>query len=53
MILIILLISLTTSTNFIITLSSKDKIKNIEPIQPCSCQLAVFPVYDYYYHINV
>jgi hypothetical protein len=55
MILLLCLIAVAVNANdFVVTLSSsagKDKV--IPRLQPCSCQLSVFPVYDRKYRVNV
>lgn len=48
-----LLIFVAGVDSYVITLSSQGKSKEIPRLRPCSCQLSVFPVYDYQCYVGV
>lgn len=55
MIIFLFLVAMVTSasSDFTLTLTSAGTSKVIPVLQPCSCQLAVFPVYNYTYNVTV
>jgi hypothetical protein len=51
--LFLLVIVLNSSSDITLTLTSGTTNKVIPMLQPCSCQLSVFPVYNYFYNVTV
>lgn len=46
-------LALASSSDITLTLTSGSASKVVPILQPCSCQLAVFPVYGYTYNVTV
>lgn len=51
--LVLTLLTLGSSADITLTLSSGSTSKIVPILQSCSCQLAVFPVYGYIYNVTV
>lgn len=51
--LFLIVLALSSSSDITLTLTSGSASKVITILQPCSCQLAVFPVYRYIYNVTV
>ena len=51
--LFLLIILARSSSDITLTLTSGSTSRLIPVLQPCSCQLAVFPVYNYFYNVTV
>ena len=50
---LLLLLLVAVGNSYVITLNSQGGDKEIPRMRPCSCQLSVFPVYDYVYSVAV
>jgi hypothetical protein len=51
--LFLIAVVIQSSSDITLTLTSGTASKVIPVLQPCSCQLAVFPVYSYFYNVTV
>ena len=51
--LFLLIILARSSSDITLTLTSGSTSRVIPVLQPCSCQLAVFPLYNYFYNVTV
>jgi hypothetical protein len=51
--LFLIVLALGSPSDITLTLTSGPASKVVPILQPCSCQLAVFPVYGYIYNVTV